>query len=75
MFGICIIGVTCPLPETVSFGSVTYDGTSYENVATYSCGVNYFMLSGSPERMCNSSAEWSGTLAVCAGKTVNTLHA
>ena len=53
------VPVDCGDIEGLEHGSVSYEATSYKNVATFSCSRG-FALKGAAERHCTSSGHWSG---------------
>ena len=59
------VGVVCGQPDAPSNGAVdTSDGTSFGDVAKYSCGVGY-TLNGPTERRCQADGKWSGSVPTC----------
>ena len=61
--------VDCGGLSTTTFGlSVSYSGTTYNNVATYSCITGYQLI-GSSTRTCTSGGSWSGSEPYCQSKS------
>ena len=59
------IGVSCGQPDAPSNGAVnTSDGTSFGDVARYSCGAGY-TVNGPTERTCQADRQWSGSVPTC----------
>ena len=63
--------MSCGVPSLPSSGttglSLSYTGTTYNSVATYSCATGYNRI-GSSTRTCLSSGSWSGSPAYCQSK-------
>ena len=49
--------------------SVTLTGTTYNQVATYTCTTVGYELVGSSQRVCQANAYWSGSAPYCQRKT------
>ena len=59
------VGVSCGQPDAPSNGAVdTSDGTSFGDVAKYSCGAGY-TENGPAERRCQADGKWSGSVPTC----------
>ena len=64
------VGVSCGHPGILRFGRVdTSAGTSFGDVARYSCDVGY-TLNGAAERTCQADGQWNGTEPTCEGETL-----
>ncbi len=58
-------GVSCGQPDIPSNGRVdTSAGTSFGDVASYSCDVGYTLI-GSNETTCQADGQWNGSVATC----------
>ena len=59
------VGVSCGQLDNPRNGSVdTSAGTSFGDVASYSCDVGY-TLNGPAERTCQDNGQWSGSMPTC----------
>ena len=59
------VGVSCGQPSIPSNGAVnTSDGTSFGDVASYSCGAGY-TVNGPTERTCQADRLWNATEPTC----------
>ena len=59
------VGVSCDLLVDPSNGRVnTSAGTSFGDVARYSCDTGYTRI-GPAERTCQANREWSGSVPSC----------
>lgn len=56
--------MTCPPPESVSFGQFRGMNYTYSNTITYECNAGY-TLDGDSERMCLANGRWSGRQPRC----------
>ena len=63
----CCTEVDCSRPKQLRDGTVSYDGTGYNMMLEYKCGVG-FSLTGSSTRVCRSDGKWSGEEPLCEGK-------
>ena len=62
--------VSCDQPGIPTDGRVdTSAGTSFGNVARYSCDAGY-TLNGAAERTCQNDGQWDGTEPTCKGETL-----
>ena len=59
--------IDCGDPEFIQNGHVSYNTTSYNSSAHYTCTVGYNMV-GCRERTCTDSGRWSGSPPECAGQ-------
>ena len=69
---ICYLSVvvSCGQPGILSNGRVdTSAGTSFGDVARYSCDAGY-TLNGASERTCQADGRWNGTEPICEGETL-----
>ena len=65
-----LVGVSCGQLDAPSNGRVdTSAGTSFGDVARYSCDAGY-ALNGAAERTCQSDGRWNGTEPTCEGETL-----
>ena len=64
------VGVSCVQLDDPSNGHVnTSAGTSFGDVARYSCDAGY-TLNGTSERTCQADGQWNGTEPTCEGETL-----
>ena len=68
-----IIEIPCSDLATPSDGSKFGSGNSFEDIITFSCNKG-FTLSGSLSRQCQADSSWSGSPAVCTGKSLEREH-
>ena len=62
------VGVSCGQLDDLSNGNVdTSAGTSFGDVARYSCDEGY-MLIGLEERTCQADGQWNGSVPTCASE-------
>ena len=65
MFDNLSVGVSCGQLDSPSNGSVdTSAGTSFGDVARYSCDTGY-TLNGPAERTCQADGRWNGSEPTC----------
>ena len=64
--------VYCEAAPVPVNGRVTFDNpsqpTTYNSSVTYTCEVG-FELSGTAQRRCTATGEWSGSIPSCTGKS------
>lgn len=58
--------VDCGVPPAISNGSASYSGTTYGSNATYTCGNNYVLSSGTGVIGCLATAKWATPTPACA---------
>ena len=59
------VGISCGPPDAPSNGRVnTSAGTSFDDVARYSCDTRY-TLNGPAQRTCQANGQWSGSVPTC----------
>ena len=61
--------VSCGEPSIPNGSVDTSAGTSFGDVARYSCDTGY-TLSGLAERTCLADGQWSGSVPTCEGEIV-----
>ena len=68
---ICLV-IDCGDPGTPSNGSKTGNVFTFGGSVRYKCNHGY-RLSGSSNRTCEASGQWSGDTAVCRGRTIQSI--
>lgn len=58
----------CGALEDPENGKVSFDFTTFESVATYTCDSG-FDVSGDSSRTCNGTGQWTGSSATCTEGT------
>ena len=64
MISVIDCGIPNSPPANSSTLSITYTLTTYNSVATYSCGIGYNLV-GDIQRTCLPNGLWSGQPAQC----------
>ena len=67
------VGVSCGKLNVPSNGRVKSAGTSFGDVAGYSCDSGY-TLSGTAEITCQADGQWSGTVPTCKGEILQCIE-
>ena len=66
-----MIVISCGVPSLPNSGttglSLSYSGTVYNSIATYSCATGYNLI-GTSSRVCLSSGSWSGGPPYCQSR-------
>ncbi|GFR58360.1 sushi, von Willebrand factor type A, EGF and pentraxin domain-containing protein 1 [Elysia marginata] len=57
--------VDCGNPPLTDNGTVSTEGTKYNDTATYTCNFGYRAAAGDSERKCSSHGTWSGSELEC----------
>ena len=57
----------CGELNSLKCGSVVGNGSSYEDVRTFTCNLGYTLV-GSKSKECLLNGSWNGTAAICTGK-------
>lgn len=58
----------CPALTNPANGVVSFAGTTFRSVATYTCNDGY-VISGNEQRTCLETGEWSGQIPTCVSKS------
>ena len=66
-FSCMYVAVDCGSLDSPANGSVSLSGTTFQNLAEYSCDLGYLLV-GSESRQCQANRTWSGENPFCEGK-------
>ena len=62
-----LVAVDCGPLANPNNGAVSLSGTTFMNIATYSCSAGHSLVNGDEIRECQSDETWSGTQPLCQG--------
>ena len=66
---IYITVIDCEEPTAMKNASITYNGTTFEEIVNYTCEVGFMFPNGVKLLMksCNGSGNWTGPNETCEG--------
>ncbi|XP_074662866.1 CUB and sushi domain-containing protein 1-like [Tubulanus polymorphus] len=57
--------MSCPKPEPLDHGTVSFNGTQYWDSVVYTCDVSYRIVNGDSQRFCSGDNNWTGKKPTC----------
>ena len=77
MVDIMLTVIDCEKPTDMSNATVSYNGTTFEVTAIYTCEVGFKFPSGAKHLVtsCSDSGNWTGPSETCEGDWINKAYA